>query len=144
MRAVSQFGTKEDDMKHYLGAASLRAGICALGISVLATPALSQSPAGTGGGAGGESGSSSAMPAQQRNPMIGAELRPRFREYVIREARPSYSYSGQVVVGAELPSAGVTYYAVPAEFGVREYRYTIVNERPVLVDPGHRIVQIIE
>ena len=132
-------------MKHYPGAAaSLRAGVCALGISILATPALSQSPAGTGGGAGGESGSSSAMPAQQRNPVMGSELRPRFREYVVREARPSYSYSGQVMVGAELPSAGVTYYEVPAEFGVREYRYTIVNERPVLVDRGHRIIQIID
>jgi hypothetical protein len=47
-------------------------------------------------------------------------------------------------VGAELPSAGVTYYDVPEEYGVRGYRYTIVNERPVLVDPGYRIVEIIE
>jgi Protein of unknown function (DUF1236) len=49
-----------------------------------------------------------------------------------------------VVVGAELPSAGVTYYDIPAEYGVSGYRYTIVNERPVLVDPGYRIVEIIE
>jgi hypothetical protein len=47
-------------------------------------------------------------------------------------------------VGAELPSAGVTYYDLPEEYGVRGYRYTIVNERPVLVDPGYRIVEIIE
>jgi hypothetical protein len=76
---------------------------------------------------------------------IADEGRPRFREYVVREKRPSYRYSGEVVVGAELPSSGVTYYEVPNEYGVREYRYTVVNNRPVLVDPrSHRIVQIIE
>jgi Protein of unknown function (DUF1236) len=132
-------------MNQYLGPTGLRAGILASVIALLATPALCQSPAGTGGGAGGESGSSGAMLAQQRNPVMARELRPRFREYAIREARPSYRFSGQVVVGAELPSAEVTYYEVPAEYGVRDYRYTIVNEHPVLVDPGsHRIVEVID
>jgi len=43
-----------------------------------------------------------------------------------------------------LPATGVTYYDVPAEYGVTEYRYTIVNDRTVLVDPRtHTIVQII-
>jgi Protein of unknown function (DUF1236) len=106
-----------------------------------ATPAISQ---GTGGGAGGESGSSSALPQQQRNPLMSREMRPRFREYVVREGRPSFAYPNQVVVGAELPPAGVTYYDVPEEYGVRGYRYTIVNERPVLVDPGYRIIEIID
>jgi hypothetical protein len=69
---------------------------------------------------------------------------PKFHEYVIHEHVPSYKYSGEVVIGAELPMAGVTYYEVPPEFGVKEYRYTIVNDRTVLVDPRtHRIVQII-
>jgi hypothetical protein len=132
-------------MKRHRNVLRIRAGVWALAMVTLATPAASQSPAGTGGGAGGESGSSSAMPRQQRNPMISNELRPRFREYVVREARPSFSYSGQLVVGAELPSAGVGYYEIPAEYGVRDYRYAIVNDRAVLVDPGsHRIVQIIE
>jgi hypothetical protein len=121
----------------------LRACVFASAVTVFATPAMAQSPAGTGGGAGGESGSSSAMPAQQRN-LMAREMRPRFREYVVREARPSFAYPNQVVVGAELPSSGVTYYEVPAEYGVRGYRYTIVNERPVLVDPGYRIVEVIE
>jgi hypothetical protein len=49
------------------------------------------------------------------------------------------------VIGAELPSAGVTYYEVPAKYAVKDYRYTVVNDRTVLVDPRmHRIVQIIE
>ena len=69
---------------------------------------------------------------------------PKFREYVVREHVPSYRYSGDVIIGTELPSAGIIYYEVPPEFGVREYRYTIVNDHTVLVDPEtHRIVQII-
>jgi Protein of unknown function (DUF1236) len=76
---------------------------------------------------------------------IAADTRPRFREHVVRERRPSYRYSGQVVVGAELPSSGVTYYEVPAEYGVRDYRYTVVNDRTVLVDPRtHRVIQVID
>ena len=51
--------------------------------------------------------------------------------------------------GRIMPSAGVTYYEVPAEYAaeyaVKDYRYTVVNNRTVLVDPRmHRIVQIIE
>ncbi|MBX9741020.1 MAG: DUF1236 domain-containing protein [Beijerinckiaceae bacterium] len=70
---------------------------------------------------------------------------PRFREYVIRENRPSYRYAEEVRVGAVLPSSGVTYYEVPDEYGVKNYRYTRVNNRTVLVDPGtRRIVQVID
>ena len=51
----------------------------------------------------------------------------------------------EVRVGAVLPSSGVTYYEVPAEYGVRDYRYTVVNDRTVLVDPRtHRVIQIVE
>jgi len=71
--------------------------------------------------------------------------RPKFRQYVTTQKRPSYAYKEKVVVGAKLPSSGVTYYEVPAEYGVREYRYTIVNDRPVLVEPrSRRVVQIVE
>jgi hypothetical protein len=39
----------------------------------------------------------------------------------------------------------VTYYEVPASYGVKEYRYTRVNDRVVLVDPRtHRVVQVIQ
>jgi hypothetical protein len=79
------------------------------------------------------------------NGLLGGDQRPRFREYVVREQRPSYRYEGELGVGAELPDRGVTYYEVPAEYGVREYRYTVVNGRTVLVDPRtRRIVQVIE
>jgi hypothetical protein len=76
---------------------------------------------------------------------IADDRRPVFREYVVKEKRNSYVYDRDVVIGAELPSSGVTYYEVPAEYGVRDYRYTVVNNRTVLVDPRtHRIVQVIE
>jgi hypothetical protein len=69
---------------------------------------------------------------------------PRFREYVLAQRVPSYTYPGEVVVGAELPPAGVTFYEVPREFGMTQLRYALVNNRMVLVDPvTHRIVQII-
>jgi len=74
-----------------------------------------------------------------------AGRRAGFRTYVVQEKRSSYKYDRDVVIGAELPSAGVTYYEVPAEYGVKDYRYTVVNDRTVLVDPRtHRIVQVIE
>jgi hypothetical protein len=76
---------------------------------------------------------------------ISDDTRPRFRTYVEQERRPSYRYDRDVVIGAELPSSGVTYYEVPPEYGVKEYRYTVVNNRHVLVDPRtHRIVQIVD
>jgi hypothetical protein len=76
--------------------------------------------------------------------ILGVDDRPRFRQYVTRERRSSYDYNGDVRVGAVLPSSGVTYYDVPAEYNARGARYTIVNERPVLVDRGHRIVEVID
>lgn len=69
----------------------------------------------------------------------------RFREYVVTEKRPSYSYREDVRVGAVLPESGVTYYEVPNEYRVQRYKYTVVNDTPVLVDPTtRRIVQVVE
>lgn len=75
---------------------------------------------------------------------IADATQPRFRTYVVEQKVPSYAYSSEVVVGAELPAAGVTYYEVPAEYNAPQYRYTVVNNRTVLIDPRtHRIVQVI-
>jgi uncharacterized protein DUF1236 len=71
--------------------------------------------------------------------------RPRFRSYEAERHYPSYRYREDVRVGAVLPETGVTYYDVPPECGVRGYRYTIVNDSTVLVDPRtHRIVEVVE
>jgi Protein of unknown function (DUF1236) len=79
------------------------------------------------------------------NGVLGVDERPRFNHYVVERHLPSYHYGEDVRVGAVLPEAGVTYYDVPPEYGVREYRYTVVDDRTVLVDPRtHRIVEVVE
>jgi hypothetical protein len=77
--------------------------------------------------------------------LLGVDQRPRFHEYVVSQRPQSYRYDGDIIVGAQLPSSGVTYYEAPAEYGIRDYRYTVVNNRTVLVDPRtHRVIQVIE
>jgi hypothetical protein len=77
--------------------------------------------------------------------VLGVDQRPRFRTYAVEQRHPSYRYRDEVRVGAVLPNDGVTYYEVPPEYGVRNYRYTVVNDRTVLVDPStRRIVEIVE
>jgi Protein of unknown function (DUF1236) len=79
------------------------------------------------------------------NGVLGVDDRPRFRSYVVEQHRPSYQYNEDVRIGAVLPEAGVSYYDVPPEYGARDYRYTVVNGRTVLVDPRtHRIVEVLE
>ena len=74
---------------------------------------------------------------------IATDQQPRFRHYVVEERRPSYQWRERVAIGAELPE-DVTYWEVPPEYRVRDFRYTVVNDEPVLVDPRtRRIVQIV-
>ena len=77
--------------------------------------------------------------------ILGVDDRPRFREYVVRERRPSYRYNEDLRVGVVLPESGVTYYEVPPEYRAPAgYRYTVVNDRPVLIESRtRRIVEII-
>jgi Protein of unknown function (DUF1236) len=78
--------------------------------------------------------------------VLGVDERPRFREYVVREHVPSYRYAEPLRPGIVLPEEGVRYYDVPAEYGrAHGYRYTVINERPVLVEPRtRRVVEVIE
>ena len=79
------------------------------------------------------------------NGVLGVDERPRFRSYFVEQRRPSYQYREDLRIGAVLPEEGVTYYDVPQEYGVRDYRYTVVNGRTVLVEPrSRRIVEIVE
>ncbi len=76
---------------------------------------------------------------------ISETERPAFREYVVRERVPSYAVTVPVARGSVLPESGVTYYDVPQQYGVTTYRYTVVNDRTVLVDPrSRRIMQVID
>lgn len=55
------------------------------------------------------------------------------RTYISTEQADSVRLNGDVVVGAEVPQ-NVTFHDVPDY----QYRYTRINDRPVLVDPGTR------
>lgn len=78
------------------------------------------------------------------NGILGIDRRERFRIYARAERRPSFVYRGPVRVGTILPAEGPIYYDVPREFELAGYNYTIVNEHPVLVEPGtRRIVEVI-
>jgi hypothetical protein len=76
---------------------------------------------------------------------LGVEERPRFREYVVREHRPSFDYD-DVHVGVVLPEQRIEFYDLPPEYDLKPgYAYTVINERPVIVDRRtRRVVEIIE
>jgi hypothetical protein len=77
--------------------------------------------------------------------IIDDDVRPRFRQYIVEERIPSYTVDAPVRVGTVLPEAGVTYYDVPQQFGATTYRYTVVNDRPLLVEPRtRRVMQVID
>lgn len=118
-----------------LSAAQAQNGVAAGAATGAVTGAIVGGPVGAavGAGAGAVAGG------------IADDTRPRFRGYVSERHVPSYRYEHEVRVGADLPSSGVTYYEVPQEYGVTKYRYTVINDRTVLVDPStHRIIQVIE
>jgi hypothetical protein len=135
-------------MKAYLFGTSLLTAVLAFPIVADAqTGTATGAAAGavTGGAVGGPAGAVVGAGVGAVAGGIADAQRPKFREYVVARKHPSYAYKEKVVVGAKLPASGVTYHEVPQEYGATKYRYTVVNERPVLVDPGsHTIVQVIE
>lgn len=137
----------------------MRNGILAVGaaLAIFAMPVAAQAQQGGGAAAGAATGAvGGAIVGGPVGAVVGAGVgaiaggiaetqQPQFRQYVVQQNVPSYTYSGDVAVGAVLPSSGVTYYEVPATYGVKEYRYTRVNNRVVLVDPTtRRVVQVIQ
>ena len=77
--------------------------------------------------------------------IVGDAAEPKFRTYVVQQRVPSYTYAEPVAVGTVLPEQGVTYREVPTQYGAQGYRYTVVNDRTVIVEPRtRRVVQIIE
>ena len=110
---------------------------------MITAPALAQQADSPQGEPMAQSARASAT-AEEKG-LITTEMRPRFRTYVVQQAPASFTYSSPVAVGTVLPEAGVTYYDVPADYGVTRYRYTVVNGSPVLVDPGtRRVIQVIQ
>lgn len=98
-----------------------------------------------GGAVGGVVGGAVGAATGTVGGILGVDTRPRFRTYVQGRNVPSYRYTEEVRVGTVLPGDGVTYYDVPDEYGARDYRYTVVNNRTVLVEPRtRRIVEIVD
>ncbi|AZO82010.1 MULTISPECIES: DUF1236 domain-containing protein [unclassified Bosea (in: a-proteobacteria)] len=131
-------------------------------LAVVPATAFSQSNSGAAGGAAAGAGTGAVGGAIVGGPAgaavgavggatvgavvggITADKRTEFRTYVREQKVPSVTYREKVVVGATLPTT-VTYHEVPARYGKTEYRYTVVNDQTVLVEPKSRkIVQIIE
>jgi hypothetical protein len=79
--------------------------------------------------------------------IVGDAAEPKFRTYVVQQRVPSYTYAEPIAVGTVLPEQGVVYHQVPADYApnASNYRYTVVNDRTVIVEPQtRRVVQIIE
>ncbi|WP_056707975.1 DUF1236 domain-containing protein [Bosea sp. Leaf344] len=75
---------------------------------------------------------------------ITTEQTGKVRSYVMKEKPESVKITKEVSVGAELPNE-VQLRTLPADVGVSEYSYTVVNGQTVLVEPRTRkIVKIIE
>jgi hypothetical protein len=126
-------------------------------IAIPATAFAQNAPAAQGGAVGGAAtgavggaivgGPIGAAVGGVGGAIVGAIIgdnTPRFQTYVVQQRVPSYTYAEPVAVGTVLPEHGVTYREVPREFGETQYRYTVVNNRTVLVEPKtRRIVQVI-
>jgi len=67
----------------------------------------------------------SCFPWCRRNPVIASPIFRSTPATIRKKLKPLKSPIGD----------GVTYYDVPQEYGVRDYRYTVVNGRTVLIDP---------
>lgn len=75
--------------------------------------------------------------------------RPRVREYVVQQKRPSVRYEHDVVVGGELPSTVQTYDVPETVVTTTKQRggwhYAVVNDHTVIVDNRTRkIIQVID
>ena len=70
---------------------------------------------------------------------------PRFHDYAIGQHRRSFAYQGDVAVGMRVPG-GVALYPVPRDYHIAwGYRYAMVNDRTVIVDPRtRRVVDVID
>ena len=66
-----------------------------------------------------------------------------FREFMAGQTVPSARYDGTIVVGSALPGT-VRYYEVENDPRFRNYRYTRLNDRYLLVDRDNRVIAIID
>lgn len=141
-------GKQEANLNRILFTGALLVSALAMSTAAMAQSGVAGGAVGgaiVGGAVGGPVGAAVGAAAGATAGGIAEDARPRFHSYVVERKHPSYRYQQEVRVGAVLPDSGVTYYEIPHEYGATQYRYTVVNDRTVLVDPGtHRIVQVVE
>ena len=113
---------------------------------VVAAPAVSASPVTSSEGA--RTGSAAQPTKALTEPKAAAaetatptaEQRGKIQKFVVREKKPSAKLADKVAVGAVLPNS-IELYALPADIiGKSDLRYTIVNDRAVLVEAKSRKV----
>ena len=77
---------------------------------------------------------------------LTADQSTKVKTYVAKEKRSSVKVTEKVAVGETLPSSVQFEAVIPADVGVQtQYRYTVVNDRTVLVHPGtRRVIQVID
>lgn len=77
--------------------------------------------------------------------LLGIDERPRFSRYVREHGYPSYPYQGDTRLGSALRFDGIGLYDVPDGYAATGYRYGIVNDRILIVDPRTgRIVDVLD
>ncbi len=134
--------------------------VLALSILIFVPPALSAHAQGVIGGAeqGSANGAAVAGPVGAVvggavgavtggvSGLLGIDQIPRFREYLSSQPRVSFAFPDILRAGVVLPVGDITYYPVPPEFGVSpDYRYAIINNEAVIVDPRtRRIIEVID
>ena len=75
---------------------------------------------------------------------ITTDQQSKVKTYVMKEKPASAKVTETISIGTALPSS-VTLHTLPSDVGVTQYRYAVVNDKTVLVEPSSRkIVQIIE
>jgi hypothetical protein len=128
---------------------SLLIAACAVAIAipVAVSAQTSPGPAGLGRAPGGPDGRTSQGRSPSTTSSVGiltGSERPRFREFAIREQKQGFRAQTDVKVGTLVPE-NISLFEVPMEYGAAQYRYTVLNHRPVLVDPNTRaIVEVVE
>lgn len=84
-------------------------------------------------------GMSALAVSAQTTVTIEPQVRTEVREYIVKQKRPSVTIKEEIKVGARMPD-NVTFYQIEGVPAATKYRYAIVNDRPVLVDPAQRTI----
>jgi len=77
--------------------------------------------------------------------VIAGFQKPTFLAYVKLRHIQSDQQVKQVSVGDILPDSGVRYYGIPLRYGYPFYRFAVIGEEVVIVDPSTgRVIQVID